>query len=98
MGGDDALYGNGGADLLDGGAGHDVFVLGRGGADGDTLADFTPGTDALWFVGFGSAGQGATFTQSDATHWTINSSDGLAHETLTVGNGAAIGGSDYRFL
>ena len=96
--GDDALYGNAGGDVLTGGLGHDVFLFGHANANGDTVADFTPGTDSLWFVGYGTSAQGATFTQVDATHWNINAFDGSVHDTLTLTGGPAIQAADYRFL
>jgi Ca2+-binding RTX toxin-like protein len=100
--GDDALFGNGGADLLDGGEGNDTFVFGVGDANGDTVADFSgngaAAGDSLIFAGYGTASQGATFSQIDATRWSINSADGQTQETLTFSNAAAIHASDYRFV
>ena len=63
-GGNDYLNGGGGADYLEGGAGADVFLFARGEANGDAVADFTPGQDRLGFIGYGPGG---TFTQVDAT-------------------------------
>src|SRR5205085_773333 len=40
QGGNDILNGGAGVDLLDGGRGNDTFVLHRGEANGDTVADF----------------------------------------------------------
>ena len=54
-GGNDYLNGGGGEDYLEGGAGADVFLFTRGEANGDTVADFTPGQDRLGFIGYGSA-------------------------------------------
>jgi hypothetical protein len=54
--------------------------------------------DSLTFAGYGTVAQGATFTQVDATHWSINSSDGTVHDILTFANGASIHASDYLFL
>ena len=54
-GGDDTLDGGAGADTLTGGAGSDTFVItsssgGNGSAlEGDTITDFTDGTDAIGF-------------------------------------------------
>jgi Ca2+-binding RTX toxin-like protein len=98
--GDDGLYGSGGADFLEGGAGFDTFVLGIGHAQDVTLADFAgngaAAGDSLLFAGFGTTG--ATFTQTDVTHWTIDSADGLAHETIVFSNAASIDASDYQFV
>ncbi len=84
---------------LEGGGGNDTFVFQRGQANGDTVVDFggngpDPG-DAFEFVGYGP---GATFVQLDATHWQVNSGDGLTHETITLQNGAAVHASDVLFV
>ncbi len=52
--GDDIIRGNGGADQLLGGGGRDTFLLGPG-SGFDTIADFTPGTDRLFFTGIDPA-------------------------------------------
>ena len=100
--GADVLFGSGGADLLDGGAGNDTFVFGSGGAHGDTVLDFAgngaAAGDSLIFSGYGTSAQGATFTQVDATHWSINSSDGTVQDVVAFSNAAAIHISDYLFL
>jgi Ca2+-binding RTX toxin-like protein len=106
-----ALVGNSGADILDGGAGidslfgwtgDDTFVFHAGQANGDTVIDFAgngsnPG-DQLQFVGYGTAAQGATLTQQDATHWQVNSFDGAVHDTITLSNGASLSPTDFLFL
>jgi hypothetical protein len=48
----------------------------------------------LQFVGYGP---GATFTQIDATHWQVNSGDGLVQETIAFQNGAPVHMSDVLF-
>ena len=100
--GDDVLFGSGGVDLLDGGAGNDTFVFGRGSANGDTVLDFAgsgaAAGDSLIFSGYGTASEGATFTQVDATRWSINSADGAAHDVLTLVNGASVHANDYLFV
>jgi hypothetical protein len=53
---------------------------------------------ALRFVGYGTAVQGATFTRVDAAHWSLNSSDGLVHEIITISNDAVIDPSDFLFV
>jgi len=65
----------------------------------DTVVDFggngaAPG-DAFEFVGYGP---GATFVQLDATHWQVNSGDGLTHETIMLQNGAAVHAADVLFV
>jgi RTX calcium-binding nonapeptide repeat (4 copies) len=95
---DNVLDGGAGADFLTGGGGNDAFVFQRGQANGDTIADFAgngplPG-DILEFVGYGAG----TFTQIDATHWQVNSEDGVTHETITFQNGAAVHSSEVLFL
>ena len=108
---DDSIYGDAGNNVLDGGAGidfltgdagNDTFVFHRGEAGGDTIADFAgngaAAGDQLQFSGYGTAAQGANLTNIDATHWSINSADGLVHDIITVSNGAAIHASDYLFV
>jgi len=77
-----------------------VFAAGE--ASGDAIVDFAgngaaPG-DSLRFVGYGTAADGATFTQVDAEHWSINSADGLTHDVITLLNGASVHASDYMFV
>ncbi|MFL5119408.1 MAG: hypothetical protein ACJ8C8_02945 [Microvirga sp.] len=93
-GGNDYLNGGGGADYLEGGAGADVFLFTRGEANGDAVADFTPGQDRLGFIGYGL---GSTFTQVDATHWMVNSADGTTHETINLLNAPTITPADFFF-
>jgi len=92
----DTLTANSAVNVLTGGGGNDAFVFNRGQAAGDTVADFHSG-DQLEFLGYGTAAQGATFTQVDASHWTINSADGTVHETLTLANDAHIHPGDFFF-
>jgi Ca2+-binding RTX toxin-like protein len=98
-GGDNALDGAAGADMLQGNAGNDTFVFRVGEANGDVIADFTGNGagagDTLKFVGYGA---GATFTQSDATHWQVNFNGGASHEIITLLNGASVHVSDVAFL
>jgi len=85
-----------------GAAGDDTFVLNRAEANGDTVLDFigngAAAGDQLQFVGYGTAAQGASFVQTDATHWQINSADGLEHEVITFSNSASIHATDYVFV
>jgi serralysin len=97
-GGDDIIYGGTGADDLVGGAGADTFVFKRGEGGRDTVYDFDGDSgDVLMFSGYGSAEQGASFTQIDETRWMINSADGRVHDILTLANGATLDSSDYIF-
>jgi Ca2+-binding RTX toxin-like protein len=110
--GDNALDGGAGADLVNGSAGHDtltggtgndIFAFNSGQADGDTLVDFTGNGsgagDSLLFVGYGTAAQGATFTQIGATNqWQIHSSLGGLDEIITFLNGASVDPSDVQFV
>jgi hypothetical protein len=52
----------------------------------------------LSFVGFGTAAQGATFTQVGATNqWQIHSGLDAHNEFITFSNGAAIDPNDFLF-
>ncbi|HMT15251.1 MAG TPA: type I secretion C-terminal target domain-containing protein, partial [Aestuariivirga sp.] len=58
--GNDHVRGMAGADLLAGGAGNDTFAWGGLGDAGDTVTDFTPGSDKLDLTGlFDAIGHGA---------------------------------------
>jgi Ca2+-binding RTX toxin-like protein len=96
------LDGGAGLDSLSGGAGNDTFVFRKGEASGDIVVDFNgngaAAGDQLQFTGYGTAAQGATLTAVNATHWSINSADGLVHDVITVSNGAGIHASDYLFV
>jgi Ca2+-binding RTX toxin-like protein len=96
------LDGGPGLDSLSGGAGNDSFVFRKGQASGDIIVDFNgngaAAGDQLQFTGYGTAAQGATLTAVDATHWSINSADGLVHDVITLANGAGIHASDYLFV
>ena len=107
----DALYGDAGNNVLDGGAGidfltgsagNDTFVFRRGEANGDTITDFNGNGaaigDQFQLVGYGTAAQGASLTPVDATHWSINSADGIVQDIITLSNGAGIHPSDYFFV
>jgi len=101
-GGVDQIDGGAGADLLRGNDDADVFVFRAGQANGDTIADFAgqgaATGDSFVFVGYGTAAQGATFVQINATQWLITSANGLITETITLGNGAAVHATDYTFV
>ena len=77
-------------------------MFNRGQGNGDVVADFAGNRaaagDQFQFIGYGTAAQGATFTQVDATHWSINSADGLVHDIITLQNSAAVHPSDYLFI
>jgi Ca2+-binding RTX toxin-like protein len=100
--GNDILVSVGGPNTLVGLGGNDTFVCVKGQSDGTTIEDFNgngpDAGDTLVFVGYGTAAQGATLTQTDPTHWSINSSDGLAHDIITLANGAAVHQSDFLFV
>lgn len=99
--GNDFLEGGAGVDGLRGDAGNDQFIFRAGEATGDRIFDFAgngaAAGDNLLFIGYGSAAAGATFVQIDATHWQINSADGLIHDIITIVNGASIDATDYIF-
>ena len=100
--GNNMLDGGFGADMLTGNGGNDTFVFHKGAALGDVVVDFAgnggAAGDALEFVGFGTAAEGATFTQIGATNqWLIHSGLGGPDETITLLNGAAVDPSDVFF-
>ena len=96
--GDNVLDGGIGADVLTGNAGNDTFKFNLGQAGGDAVVDFAgngaAAGDLLQFVGYG---QGATFTQNDATHWQVNFNGGTSHEVITFMHGASIDPTDVLF-
>ena len=99
MDGDDTLDGGAGADTLNGGPGNDSFRFSRGEAAGDNVVDFTgngpePG-DRFEFYGYAI---GDTFTQVDATHWSVSSQGGTVQEVITLVNGASVYATDYVFV
>jgi Ca2+-binding RTX toxin-like protein len=100
--GNDTLIGGAGADYLNGQSGNDIYVFEHLEANGDSVAEFNgngaAAGDELHFSGYGSAAAGATFTQIDATHWSINSSSGLIHDIIALPNGAVVHPSDYAFV
>jgi hypothetical protein len=75
-------------------------VFHAGEADGDAITDFSGASgqgDHLEFDGYGTAAAGATLVQLDATHWQINSADGLIHDVITLANAASIDPADFIF-
>jgi Ca2+-binding RTX toxin-like protein len=101
--GGNTLDGGAGADVLTGGAGNDTFAFHAGQANGDTVVDFigngAAAGDSLQFVGFGSAAQGATFTQIGASNqWQIHSGIDGHNEVITFSNAAVIDPSDFLFV
>ena len=100
--GNDILDGGLGSDTLIGGADNDTFVFHVGEGNGDVITDFVGNGaavgDQLQFIGYGTAGAGATFVQIDATHWQINSANGLVHDIITISNGTSIDPNDYLFI
>ena len=96
------LDGGSGADTLSGGAGNDTFIFRKGQTNGDIVTDFNGNGasigDKLQFIGYGSVQDGASLTQIDATHWSVNSADGLVHDVITLANGASVHSSDFVFV
>ena len=101
-GGANVLNGLGGADALTGGGNFDIFEFSAGQANGDVITDFTgngaAAGDTIRLVGFGTAAQGATFTQVNATQWQIHSGLDGHNETITLGSGVAVHASDFFFV
>jgi Ca2+-binding RTX toxin-like protein len=101
--GGNTLDGGAGADVLTGGAGNDTFLFHAGQANNDTVVDFigngAAAGDALQFVGFGTAAQGASFTQIGASNqWQIHSGLDGHNEIVTFSNAAVIHPSDFLFV
>ena len=96
------IDGGAGIDTLIGSGGNDTFVFKAVEANGDTVTDFDGQGVALGdqfqFVGYGTAAQGATFTNVDATHWSINSFDNSIRVIIALGNGQTVHASDYIFI
>ena len=98
--GDDLINGGADVDQLQGGADNDTFVFAAGQADGDSVVDFAGNGaaigDSFRFVGFGTAGAGATFTQIGVTNqWQIHSALDGHNEIITLQNGTSVDGTDY---
>jgi Ca2+-binding RTX toxin-like protein/glucose/arabinose dehydrogenase len=101
--GNNTLDGGFGADVLTGNAGNDTFVFHAGAAIGDAITDFAGNGagagDSLTFVGFGTAAQGASFTQiGTSNQWLIHSGVGGPDETITLLNGASVDPNDVLFV
>ena len=83
-------------------AANDTFVFQADQAQGDTVFEFEGNGDAagdvLYFTGYGTAAEGATFTQQTATDWLITSADGLISETITLVGAPSIDASDFVFV
>ena len=91
----------GGHATLTGGGGADTFIFQAGATNGDVVTDFSGIVghhDVLEFHGYGFAWQGANIAQVDATHWMINSANGLVHDQISLSNGAAVVAGDFKFL
>jgi Ca2+-binding RTX toxin-like protein len=95
------LDGGGGVDQINGLGGNDTFMFHAGQANGDTVFDFEGNGlgagDVIYFVGYGTVADGATFHQLNATDWEITSADGTIHDIIHLANGAAVDGSDFSF-
>jgi VCBS repeat-containing protein len=96
------LDGKGGHDRLAGGGGNDTFVFAAGEADGDWVDNvtniFAGALETFRFVGFGTAADGATFTQiGDTNQWQIHSGLDGHNEVITFLNGARVYASNYVF-
>ena len=108
---DNVIYGNAGNNYLNGGygadqlsglGGNDTFVFQIGQAQGDSVYEFEgnggAAGDLLHFSGYGTAAEGATFTQQTATDWLITSADGLISETITLVGAPSVDASDFVFV
>jgi serralysin len=101
--GHNTLDGRGGADVLTGNGGNDTFQFRAFESAGDVVIDFAGNGagagDSFAFLGFGTAQQGATFTQIGATsQWQIHSGLDGHNEIITLKNDAAVHASDFVFV
>ena len=101
--GNNVIDGGAGADILIGAAGNDTFVFRSNEANNDTVLDFTgngaAAGDSFTFMGFGTAAQGATFTQVGATdQWQIHSGLDGHNEIITLNNNPLVHASDFLFV
>jgi Ca2+-binding RTX toxin-like protein len=98
---DNVLEGGGGADALSGLGGNDNFVFRPNDANGDTVYEFEGNGagvgDFMYFIGYGTAAEGATFVQLTATTWQINSADGTIHDVITI-SGGPVDSGDFVFI
>jgi Ca2+-binding RTX toxin-like protein len=101
--GSDVLIGGAGNDTLAGGDGNDTFYWGSTGEVYDTIADFTAGTDELWFKN-SAFGMGATVADLAADHFAIITSAytgdgaGLTNpDPCFVAVETALGGNSYSY-
>jgi hypothetical protein len=81
--------------------GNDSFVFYAGEANNDIVPDFqgngAGAGDFIYFNGYGTIAEGATFHQLTATTWQINSADGLTHDVVTFVGAPTIDASDFVF-
>ena len=101
--GNNVIDGGAGADILIGAAGNDSFVFRSNEANSDTVLDFAgnggAAGDSFTFMGFGTAAQGATFTQIGATdQWQIHSGLDSHNESITLNNNPLVHASDFFFV
>jgi len=88
-----------GANTLFGRGANDMFVFTAGSANGATVGDFGDLGDILVFSGFGTAAQGATFSETPtAGQWQIHSGLDAHNESLTLANNAALQPNDFVFV
>lgn len=69
----DVLSGDSGDDIMTGGEGEDTFLYAQIAQGRDTIRDFTPGIDTLYFTNNGSGFSGATFVASSTP--TVSGTD-----------------------
>ena len=101
--GDNNLDGRAGQDFLTGNGGNDTFEFRSGEAGGDVIEDFAGNGasvgDNFLFIGYGTAAQGATFTEVGATNqWQIYSGLDGHNEVIALQNNASVHASDYLFV
>lgn len=90
--GDDAITGGGGADTLDGGAGADTFFYAAASEFGDTLNNFTTGTDVIALdVGSAAAGFLSGLIDNASVVNVIIGTNNTAIARASNANGSTVG-------